>query len=415
MQSFLAARSTNSATRPRLLAQVTLLGFASGLPLALTGSTLQAWLTAEGVDLVTLGALSLVGLPYLYKFLWAPLLDRLPARGLGRRRTVLVVTQFLLAMLCVGLSFCDPNLDLSRVVALVALLAVVSATQDIVVDAWRAEALSREDRGLGAGLAVAGYRVAMVVSGAGVLLLADQAGFRPALQALAGLLGLLAIASLLAPEPPPPTRTDLPLLAGIADSVRALWQVPGIWQLLAFIALYKLGDAFAGSLTMSFLLRAKGFTLTEIGGTYKLLGMGASIAGGVLGGLWLPRLGLWRALGIFGLIQAVTNAGFLWLALMPPSFMGMVLVVGLENLSAGMGTSALVALMVGLCQREHTATHFALLSALASLGRVLIGPLAGGVAAWSWSGFFALSMLFAGPGLWLWWRARAALTRLDAA
>ena len=164
---------------------------------------------------------------------------------------------------------------------------------------------------------------------------------------------------------------------------------------------------------MTFLLRAEGFTLTEIGGTYKLLGMVASILGGVLGGLWLPRLGLWRALGLFGLVQALTNAGFLWLALAPPSFIGMVVVVGLENLSAGMGTSALVALMVGLCHREYTATHFALLSALASLARVGIGPVAGGVAAWSWPGFFALSMLFAVPGMVLWWTAQSALQRAE--
>jgi PAT family beta-lactamase induction signal transducer AmpG len=181
--------------------------------------------------------------------------------------------------------------------------------------------------------------------------------------------------------------------------MRVLYGMPGLWGLLALVLLYKLGDAFAGSLTMTFFLRGQGFTLTEIGATYKALGMVASIVGGVAGGLWMRNLGLFRALCWFGVLQAVTNLGFLFLALSGKSLAGMIVVVALENLSGGMGTSALVAMLIGMCVRQFTATHFALLSALASMPRVLIGPAAGHIAELSWSVFFLWSVVLALPGL----------------
>lgn len=413
MLDILQSRAGANAPRMRLLFNVALFGFASGLPLALTGSTLQAWLTTAGVDLQTLGALSLVGLPYLYKFLWAPLLDRYGLGALGRRRGWLVLTQLLLAGLLFGLSGADPARNLEFIVWLVVLLALVSATQDIVVDAWRAEILSPADRGLGSGLSVAGYRVAMIVSGAGALLVADRVGFGPAFMLLAGLMAALALCSLVAPEPARDAAPPTELWTDFRAALAGLLARPGIVWLAAFIALYKLGDAFAGSLSMSFFLRGQGFSLTEIGTTYKLLGMVASILGGICGGLWMPRLGLYRALLWFGVLQAVTNIGFLLLAMGGKSWLGMVVVVALENFSGGMGTSVLVALMVGLCAREFTATHFALLSALASLSRVLIGPLAGDIAVVGWVEFFAASLVLAIPGLLLLVHQRDLFRTLD--
>ena len=387
------------ADRNHLLFTVGMFGFASGLPLALTGSTLQAWLTTAGIDLRTIGALSLVGLPYLYKFLWAPVLDRVGMGPLGRRRGWLLLTQLSLAALWWFLAACAPATQLSAIISVVALMALVSATQDIAVDAYRAEVLVPADRGLGAGVSVAGYRLAMIVSGAGVLLMADRIGFESSFRCLAALMVGLMLCTWFAPEPLREATAEQSMWASFVASARALARMPGIVGLALFVVLYKLGDAFAGSLTMSFFLRGQEFTLSEIGTVYKALGIFASIVGGIAGGLWMRQLGLYRALWGFGVLQAVTNIGFLLLALSGKSFLGMMLVVALENLSGGMGTSALVALLISLCARQYTATHFALLSALASVSRVLIGPLAGTVAEQSWTAFYGWSIALSLPGL----------------
>ncbi|MGE0334497.1 MAG: MFS transporter [Gammaproteobacteria bacterium] len=395
------ARPVQTWQRSRVLVTVSLFGFASGLPLALTGSTLQAWFTQAGVDLKTIGAMSLIGLPYLYKFLWAPLLDRyVPVRG-GRRRGWLFVTQAILAAILLALAELSPARDLTMIVVLVATLALMSATQDIVVDAYRAEVLPPDERGFGAGLSIAGYRLAMIVSGAGVLLLADARGFEDSLRALAVLMAASWGVTWWASEPPEAPGTASSLRADLLASLGHLLRRPAFPALAALVVAYKLGDAFAGSLSMTFFLRGQGFSLTEIGATYKALGIAATLLGGIAGGLWMKRLGLYRALLWFGLLQAITNLGFWLLAVSGKSLAGMIVVVALENLSGGMGTSALVALLISLCDRQFTATHFALLSALASMPRVLIGPFAGVAAEWGWPTFFAGSLLLALPGLLL--------------
>ncbi len=400
-------------SQARVLFTIGLFGFASGLPLALTGSTLQAWLTDSGLRVETIGALSLVGLPYLLKFLWAPVLDRYPLMRTSRRRGWLWLTQAILIGLFALLALSDPSAHLPVVVAVVVLLAVTSATQDIAVDAYRAEALTSGQRGLGAGFSVAGYRLAMIVSGAGALLLADRYGFGASFWALAACFAGVMALGLIAPEPPDPAPAPESLEEAFVVQLRALWATPGIVGLLALIVLYKLGDAFAGSLTMTFFIRGQGFSLTEIGAIYKALGLVTTIVGGILGGYWMTSLGLYRALFWFGLLQAVTNLGFLFLAATGKSLVGMMVVVGLENLSGGMGTSALLALMMGLCQRRYTATHFALLSAIASVSRVLIGPLSGQIAAVGWIPFFATSLVLAVPGLLLLLALRARIESRD--
>ncbi len=403
-----------SLARRHVLCTVGIFGFASGLPLALTGSTLQAWLTTAGIDLKTIGALSLVGLPYLYKFLWAPLLDRSEMGSCGRRRGWLLLTQLLLAGLFWCLAAFAPATQLSLVISVVVMIALVSATQDIAVDAYRAEVLTTADRGLGAGLSVAGYRLAMIVAGAGVLLLADTLGFALSFRCLGALMVGLMVCTWLAPEPPRVNATTHSLMADLFAAWSSLVRIRGIAGVALLIVLYKLGDAFAGSLTMSFFLRGQAFTLSEIGTVYKALGLVASIIGGIAGGLWMHRLGLYRALLWFGLLQAITNLGFLWLALSGKSLPGMMLVVTLENLSGGMGTSALVALLISLCVRQHTATHFAMLSALASMARVLVGPWVGSIAEHSWSGFFAWSVALSLPGLALLVVLRARIVALES-
>ncbi|MCZ2441581.1 MAG: MFS transporter [Burkholderiales bacterium] len=506
-------------TRLYRLLVVALLGFASGLPLALTGQAMQAWLTTEGVDIATIGFLGLVGLPYTFKFLWAPLMDRFELPGLGRRRGWLVATQLLLAALLLALAATSPT-GATRAFALLALaIAFVSASQDVVIDAYRTELLPGPERGLGASLNVAGYRLAMIVSGGLALIWTDahQGGgwsWPEVYRLMAALMtGAAVFSALLLPRLPPVpgprgqgarelrgfaavvaavalgvllsdrfgqdaaqallgawlSTTALPaalqrrwidlaaLLGGVALTLplaawaarRARFQTlldglgdyfahPGAAAMLLLIVLYKLGDAFAGALLTPFLLKGVGYGLAEVGVVNKLIGLWMTIAGALLGGALMLRLGLWRALFVFGLLQAASNLGFWWLAqggrgqlgaaLLPafdwgfvelaqatPVDGGLLLVVVLENLSGGMGTAAFLAFLMSLCSQRFTATQFALLSAFASIGRVWVAPLAGVLAQTiGWPSFFVVSTLFALPALVMLWRLRAPIRALES-
>lgn len=396
------------------MVSIGLLGFASGLPLALSGGTLQAWLTVAGIDLKAIGALSLVGLPYLFKFLWAPALDRWQPGRYGRRRGWLLVSQLTLTGVLLVFAVCQPQVAVMPLALLALLLATASATQDIAFDAYRAERLAPAERGLGTAWSIAGYRVAMFASGAGALLIADQWGFQAAYLCMAGLMALGIVTSLAAAEPPqalPPPRS---LREASLGPLLELARRPGVFALLSCVLLYKLGDQFAGALAQTFFIRGQGYSLTEIGAVYKGLGIAAVLAGGVVGGLTMMRLGLWRSLLMFGVLQMGTNAGFLALAVSGKSLVGLMIVVGLENFCGGMGTCAHVALLIALCDSRYTATQFAALSALASLGRVLLGPVAAVVAAQGWVTYFALSCAVALPGLALVLGLRKRLTALDA-
>ena len=404
---------------PRALLIMTLvLGFASGLPLALSSGTLQAWLTVEGVDLKTLGWLTVLGLPYTYKFGWAPLLDRyqIGGRAGGRRRGWLVGLQLAMAGILVAMSFSEPMAPggLVWLASMAFLLVVFSASFDIVFDAWRAESLTPEQRGLGAAWSVIGYRIAMLVSGGMALMLADlYLGFAGTYRVMAGLCLVLAVVAAFAPEPStarPPTN----LRAAVVEPFREFFGRKAAWWLLAAIVLYKLGDAFAGSLSTAFLIRGAGFSAAEVGAVNKGMGLAATLIGGLAGGLLLARIGLWGGLFLFGTLQAVTNLGFWWLAgLADPGVLDMTMVVLLENLAGGMGTAAFVAFLMTLCDQRFTATQFALLSALASVGRVWVGPFAGHAAsAWGWAPFFLGSFFAALPGLVLLWWLRARISEM---
>ena len=383
------------------------LGFASGLPLALSTGTLQAWLTVEGVELKTLGWLTLLGLPYTYKFLWAPLLDRYHVPGLGgwggRRRGWMVVLLLAMAATLFAMSMQTPNSSndsLWGIAALAFALVMLSASFDIVFDAWRAESLTAAQRGLGAAWSVIGYRLAMLTSGGLALMLADlYLGFAGVYRLMAVFCLLLALTAMAAPQP---TTVTAPrsLMAAVIEPFKEFFGRGGAVLILVTIILYKLGDAFAGSLSTAFLIRGAGFTPAEVGAVNKGMGLLATLVGGLAGGLLMSRISLWKALLIFGLLQAITNLGFWWLAAFPPSLAGMTAVVLLENLAGGMGTAAFVALLMALCDVRFTATQFALLSALASIGRVVVGPVAGVTATdWGWANFFLLSTAAALPGL----------------
>lgn len=383
------------------------LGFASGLPLALSSGTLQAWLTVEGVNLKTLGWLTLLGLPYTYKFAWAPILDRyrVPGAGLwaGRRRGWLVLLLFGMGLVLFGMSRQAPTSSddsLWGVAALAFTLVLLSASFDIVFDAWRAESLTAAQRGLGAAWSVIGYRLAMLTSGGLALMLADlYLGFAGVYGLMAGFCGVLGIVALFVPEPNE-TAPPRSLVAATVEPFKEFFGRKGAILLLVTIIFYKLGDAFAGSLSTAFLIRGAGFSPAEVGAVNKGVGLLATLIGGLAGGLLMSRISLWTALLIFGAMQAITNLGFWWLAAYPATITGMTVVVLLENLAGGMGTAAFVALLMTLCDARFTATQFALLSALASIGRVVVGPVAGITASdWGWPTFFLFSTAAALPGL----------------
>lgn len=500
------------------LVVVTVLGFASGLPLALTGQALQAWLSMEGLDVATIGFLSLVGLPYTFKFLWAPLMDRFDLPWLGRRRGWLVLSQALLAVALLVLAATPPKDSLQVFALLAVTVAFLSASQDVAYDAYRTDLLPPRERGLGSSLNVMGYRLAMIVSGGIALIWTDpnQGGgwswpqvyqcmaalmagaavlsatllprlpraVAPASVARNDLLGFLAVAlaavvgylvtdrlfgplarqvlapwlagSALAPALQQRWMDLAALLAGLAftlplaawaarrarfetllSGLRNYFSQSGAAAFLLFIVLYKLGDAFAGSLMTPFLLKSMAYSPAEVGVVNKLIGLWLTIFGALLGGALMLRLGLWRSLLLFGVLQMASNLGFWWLAVngqgvMPgltiPAFDwglvklaqptpvdgGLLMVIAFENLSGGMGTAAFVAFLMSLTSQRFTATQFALLSAFASVGRVWVGPLAGVLAeSIGWPQFFIVSTVVALPALMMLWTLRDSIRALE--
>ncbi|MCC7486698.1 MAG: MFS transporter [Burkholderiales bacterium] len=396
--------------RSRRVAVVTVLGFSSGLPLALTGATLQGWLTVAGVDIRTIAWFSWIGMPYLLKFMWSPLIDRYVPPWLGRRRGWMLATQLALAAGICGMALTTPE-DSLLLLGLFALwVAYVSASQDIVIDAYRTDLLLPPERGMGAAVGVFGYRIAMLVSGGLALILADHIGWKSTYLAMAALMGIGIVTTLVAPEPAAPPALPRSLREAVVEPLRDFFVRPRAIVLLALIVFYKLGDALAGTLTTTFLIRGAGFTPTDVGLVNKGLGLVALLSGALCGGVLLARVSLYRALMWFGMLQAVSNLSFVFLAWAGRDYGWLVFTVSFENLASGMGTAAFVALAMSLCNRSFSATQYALLSALASLGRVLFGPVTGAlVASFGWANFFLLTFLAALPGLWLVWRLREVI------
>lgn len=387
-----------------------LLGFSSGLPLALSGGTLQAWLADVDIDIRAIGFVSLVGLPYTLKFVWSPLMDRFVPPHFGRRRGWLFITQLLLILLIAAMGGLQPGSQLQLVLIVAFCLAFISASQDIAVDAYRTDLLVAKERGMGAALAVGGYRMALLCAGAGALILADQVGWQLTYWIMATLMLVGLFATLMGPSPlhqAPPPRT---LREAVIEPFHEFLQRPAAVLLLIFIVLYKFGDAFAGTLTTAFLIKGLGFSTTDVGLVGKGFGLAATLGGALFGGVLMFHLKLFRALLLFGLLQAVTNLVFVFLALAGKHYWGMVAAVGLENLAGGMGTAAFVALLMALCNHRYTATQFALLSALSAVGRVIVGPPAGElVHTLGWAPFFLLTFLLALPGLWLLLKLRSII------
>ena len=405
----------NQLLNPRVVT-VLFLGFSSGLPLALSGGTLQAWLTVEDVDIKTIGLFSLVGLPYTLKFLWSPLMDRFIVPIFGRRRGWIALSQLALIGLILGMSVTSPQNGLWFLALLAFCLTFVSASQDVAIDAYRTEVLRERERGMGAAVSVTGYRVAMLVSGALALILSEYLGWRATYMLMALIMSIGVVAVWLGPEPEDPGTPPASMKDAVEGPFKEFFSRTGVWSLLALIVLYKLGDAFAGSLTTTFLIRGVNFSVGEVGAINKGMGLASTIIGALFGGILMARLRLFKALLIFGILQAVSNLSFMVLALVGKSYPLMIFTIAFENLAGGMGTAAFVAFLMILCNHSYTATQFALLSALASLGRVFVGPLSGVlVDGMGWTVFFFTTFLFALPGLVLLWVMREVVKGTEAA
>jgi PAT family beta-lactamase induction signal transducer AmpG len=491
----------NSLSAFHRLFAVLVLGFASGLPLSLTGQAMQAWLTIEGVDIATIGFLGLVGVPYTFKFLWAPLMDRFEPPFLGRRKGWLVVTQLVMAATLWWMSGLSPQGAPLAFAGVAVLVAFLSASQDVVIDAYRTDVLAAHERGLGGSLAVFGYRVGMILSGGIALIWAEQWGWSRVYEIMAWimvgaagfsllatpkvggasrpldsdprkeLLGFLALLSgVLAgaflsrwllmgmgldPDDPNKWIRLLFVLTGIAcalplggwaarrvgfetlnRSLTTYFAQPGAWAFLLLIVLYKLSDAFAGSLTTPFLIKGMAFTQAEVGIVNKIIGIWLTIFGAILAGALMLRLSLYRALLLFGVLQMLANFGFYTLAVLGRGAWGgftlqpfdwgfmailqpaeidnlLMFAIAAENITSGMGTAAFVALLMSLCNQRYTATHYALLSALASIGRIYVSPLAGVMAeSIGWPAFFVMAVLLGVPGVYMVWRMRDTIKAL---
>ena len=513
----------NSFLNSRLWKQVIILvlGFASGLPLALTGQAMQAWLTVDKVDIATIGFFSLVGLPYTFKFLWAPLMDRFEPPILGRRKGWLALSQVMLCLFLYLMSKIAPASNTSLFALCAVFVAFLSASQDVVIDAYRTDALLPNERGLGSSLTVFGYRLAMILSGGIAFVWADPvngSGFSwssiytimalimgcaavvtvllvpalgkdkvaPTTNALNDLKGFFALvcavfagylfwkfiaspASVKVFEPFFEKSADgkvsadltkwadlVALLLGIGVTIPLAWwasqkakfetlntslqnffSTKGAVGFLLFIILYKVGDAFAGSLLTPFLLKGVGFAQAEIGVVNKVIGIWLTILGAIAGGAIMMRIGLYRALFTFGILQMLANAGSYVLAVSGKGAWGsfplpafdfyivklsevthvdwlLLTVIGAENIAGGMGTAALVAFMMALCNQKFTATQYAMLSAFSAVGRVWVGPMAGVLTATlGWPTFFIFAMIMALPGLFILFRMKETVKALE--
>jgi len=399
----------------RRIVSIFFMGFSSGLPLALTGATLAVWMAESGVSLTKIGFFVLVGISYNLKFLWSPLMDRgrIPwlTGQLGRRRSWALVTQMALVVTLVGLGHSNPASDLEKTALLAVLVAFFSASQDIVIDAFRIDLLAEHEQGAGAASTQLGYRGGMLVAGAGALYAASYGGWAVAYTIMAGFMVVGMVAVLMTREPEDNgisarERTETSFSQQLQDAVVAPFADfmgrHGKWMvILVFILFYKFGDAVAGVMASPFYV-AMDFTKIEIANVSKIFGVAATVVGIVVGGAVVYRLGIFRALLLCGILQALSNLMFVYQAIVGHDVGLLMVTIGLENLTGGMGSAAFVAYLSSLCSHAFSATQYALLSSVMALGRTVLAS-GGGWAAQElgWVTFFLGSTFAAVPGLLL--------------
>jgi len=415
----------------RRVLSILFLGFASGLPFMLTGGTLFVWLAEAGVTKTAIGLFAIMGTPYTLKFLWAPLMDRMAipyiTRRLGRRRGWAIVTQLASMAAIAGLGATNPAVHPGLTAVLALVVAFCSASQDIVIDAYRVEILQERQFGAGAAVIVLGYRVGMLVSGAGALYLATYMGWLATYGVMSGFMIVGMATVLLNPEPNVQksresvdrenriaqylqTRPDLHgkkaevvawLYGAVISPFAEFLSRRGWAVILLFILLYKFGDALAGIMTMPFYVEL-GFTKIEIANITKVFGLAAVIIGGIIGGVMVDRLSILKSLFVCGILQMLSNLMFALLAVAGKDLGLLTLTIAVENLSGGMGTAAFVAYLSSLCNVAYTATQYALLTSFMAFGRTLLASSGGWLAdRMDWVGFFVLTTFAAVPGLLL--------------
>jgi MFS transporter, PAT family, beta-lactamase induction signal transducer AmpG len=396
------------ATRPTLLqalgdkrlTAILFLSFASGLPFNLTNFTLQAWLASAGLSITAIGIFSLAALPYNFKFLWAPFLDRYLPPFFGRRRGWILIFQACLTV-CIGvMGFSSPTKAPYALGAIAVFLAFLSASQDVVIDAYRVDTIPASERALAAAAQAFGYRTAAMLAGAVLVYIAASLGWQLAFLFVACLMASTMLATLWAPEPEAPGHAPRTLADAVWHPLQALGKQKGIWGFLALILLYKVGDALALSLYSTFMIRGVGFSLHELSIAGKLNMTISTMIGVAFGGWMYMRWGTFRSLLVFGIGQALTNLLYMWLALAGKKVWLLVLATCLDTMIGGMGQAAFVAFLVSLCSTNFSATQYAILSALAVLPRNVTGAIAGAlVPVIGWANFFMVTCLSAVPGL----------------
>ncbi len=378
-----------------------IMGFSCGVPLLLTLGVLQAWMKDENIDLTIIGMVNLVQIPYTWKFIWAPIVDRYRLPLLGRRRGWLLISQVCLMISIMALGFSNPVNNLFLMMIMAVLVAFFSATQDIVVDAYRREDLPDNELGLGTSFYMSGYRLGNMLASGGGLIMADYMSWTAVymIMALCMLIGI--VTTLFTPEPKEVDGTPVTLKAAVIEPFVEYFKRSGAIWMLAFILLYKVGDMMASAITIPFYMDI-GFTKTEIGAVVKVFGTWAIIFGAIIGGTTIVKLGINRSLWVFGFLQAISTAGFAMLARIGHSVLALSGVIAFENFSMGMGTAAFLAFMASITDKRFTATQYALLSSLMAVPRVIISAPTGYLAKiMGWESFFILCTLIAIPGMLL--------------
>lgn len=378
---------------------VFLLGFSSGIPLSLIGSTLQAWFADSGMSVLATGALSLVGLPYAWRFFWGPVLDRYGLGAMGKRRSWIFAMQVLLLAGFNAMAWLNPTSHPELMAALALLLAFCSATQDLAIDAHRTEYLLQREHALGASMAVFGYRLALLLSGGLALIMAQHLGWGWTYRFMGLTLSVGMLAVFVSKEPSVAMVEQVSFAKAYLAPIKELFSRAGIIPLLLFIFCFKLGEAFTtttSGIVMPFLIQGLGFSLETIGYVNKILGMAAVLSGGLVAGLLLLHYSIYRSLLYFGLLQALTNVFFVVLAMSGKNTVILSLAVFFDNFAAGMGTTALVAFFMRLVDKRYTGTQFSILVAFSSLPRIVSGPVAAAIQMHiGWVGLYQLSVVCA--------------------
>lgn len=381
------------------MALVLPLGFSAGIPLALTAGTLQAWVSSENIDIKTIGLFNLVGLPYTYKFLWAPFMDRYFPKFLGRRRGWMFFSQVLLILAIVAMAFADPKQHIGLMAAIAVCVAFFSASQDIVVDAFRTESLKPDEYGAASGVYILGYRLAMLTSGGVALIMADHMSWKSVYLLMAACVGFGLLATLFSKEPLQKSLPPRTLKEAVVEPFLDYFKRSASVEILFFILIYKLDTTLTMALMTKFFLDL-GFTKTDIGVVIKTFGLVATIVGALLGGALVPYFGLGRSLFIFGVLQGLTTLLFYWMTFMAGDRIALIIAIAGENLASGMATAAYASFMMSLCNKRFTAFQYALLTSIMALPIKFIGGFTGFLqAAVGWQNYYLIATAAAIPGL----------------